>query len=227
MLHARPNPRLRSTGLFGLVSLAAILVAAVVWVTTSEESVLDPNDAFPELVIINPAKRPEFVFPESVRTYDLSLNRFVDRFARVCMQGRYSDFRLMLSGRIGDPIVARRFESMFNALKQVRILTLTKLADIPGLDEPIYIMMAEYDLEDYAVTKGEQTEQRRLAITKENGDWRIGPVPHEALAWLQALREAATQPAQEDAESLASDDDGAQRPNQPKAAANRPARLDS
>lgn len=200
-------------------------------VLLSDEPYLDSEDAFPEGIIVQHDQRPEIVFPERVRTYDLSLNRFVDRFVRVCTQAKYSDFRLMLSRRAGDPIVASRFESMFNALRQVRILSLDKAPDVPGLDGPVYIMSVEYDLEPNVVRRGENTEQRRIAILKEDGEWRLGPVPRDLLALLERTHPTASQPTTQPAIPETRDppssnnlDDAAEAP---KAAANTPARIDS
>ncbi len=223
---SRIIPALRRIGLAGLVALATVMVGAVVLVMLAEDRALDPDEVFPEPVVLDPAKRPEFDFPESVRTYDLSLNRFLDRFARVCTQGKYADFRLMLSSRAGDPIVARRFESMFHALKQVRILAIEELPLSLGLEEQVYIMLVEYDLEDYAANQGRQSEQRRLAITKEGGGWRIGPIPHEALAKLQARRRAASRPAPTPDDESLSPGQAVSAPALPAAAANQPAKLD-
>jgi hypothetical protein len=214
------------------VLLAVLLVTAVAVVLLTEDEFLDAEDVFPEVVILDEENRPDFVFHESARSYDLSLNRFVDRFARVCMEGRYSDFRLMLSSRSGGPIVARRFESMFNALKQVRILSLEKhvidperLPDFPGFDGVIYVMVAEYDLEDYAVLGHEPTERRQLAIAKENGVWRIGPIPSDLLALRQrGVAAATTRPGTGDV-SGTGEESGLPEPV--KTSANRPARLGS
>ena len=234
MLKLLAKPGLRRYGLIGLIALAVVLVGAAVVVMVSDEPFLDPSTAFLEPVIPRGDKPPpEFVFPERVRTTDLSLNRFVDRFARVCTQAKYSDFRLMLSSRAGDPIVATRFESMFNALKQVRILAIDKAADLPSLGGPVYIMSVEYDLEPSVVKRGEATEKRKIAILRENGEWRIGPVPREALTRLEqgsaASQPAASQPARR--EPMAPDQplpahDRPPLPQNPKAAANAPAKLD-
>ncbi len=235
MFAALARPRVRRAGFIALVALAVLMVSAVAWVMLTQDDALDPGKAFPALIHIDPTKRPNFIFPESVRTYDLSLNRFVDRFIRICMEGKYADFRLMLSSRAGDPIVARRFESMFNALKQVRILALEELPPLPHIGGPVYLMMAEYDLEDYAVTRGNPTERVRLAIAKENGEWRIGPVPSDTLARLDALRKPArgrpgspaTQPAEPSGSRttrLAGPDTN-REPDAAKTAANRPASL--
>ncbi|MFH1420007.1 MAG: hypothetical protein ABII12_17165 [Planctomycetota bacterium] len=179
----------RRFGFIGLVVLSVVMVTTAGVVMMSEDPPLTGEDAFGDGVIIDPLKRPDIDFPETVRTFNLSLNRFVDRFARVCMEGKYSDLRLMLSKRGGDPLVARRFETMFNALKQVRILSLEELPEVPDLESPAYLMSAEYVLEPYATGKGRDTEVIRLAIAMEDGEWRIGPVPRELLALLDAYKE--------------------------------------
>jgi hypothetical protein len=196
------KPSVRRFALLGLALLALVLVATVAAVMLSDDPLLAEGEVFPEEVVINTERRPDIVFPESVRTTDLSLNRFVDRFARVCMQGRYSDLRLMLSSRSGDPIVARRFESMFNALKQVRIIALQKLPNVRGLDDPVYLMKAEYLLENYAAAKERATEHVRLAIAKEDGNWRIGPIPRDLLARLENSTTGSAASADESAGEL-------------------------
>lgn len=168
----------------GLGVMAVAMLAAVIGVMSMDEPLLTDDEAFPNPVIIDPHKRPDIVFPDSVRTYDLSLNCFVDRFARVCMQGRYDDLRLLLSTRSGDPIVAKRFESMFNAIKQVHILALEQVRGLPNSEGPVYVLKAEYVLEDFAATKSRQIETVRLAIAKEDDAWRIGPIPR---GWADAL----------------------------------------
>jgi hypothetical protein len=166
------------------------------------------EEAFPEPVILDLEKRPNFVFPVSSRTYDLSLNRFVDRFSRVCMQGRYSDFRLMLS-RTRPPILPPRFESNFNALKSVRILQIERLPDIPNVVGPVYLMNAQYELEDFAVKGGKSVRQVQVAITREDGDWRIGPIPTDALEQLRAYQASQAAGATTQSANISSDAAGA------------------
>jgi hypothetical protein len=216
----------RRAGFYALILLALVMVSAVAAVMMMDDPLLAEADAFPSSVILNPEKRPDIVFPESVRTSDLSLNRFVDRFARVCVQGKYPDLRLMLSSRSGDPLVARRFESMFNALKQVRILALEKMPTVPDVEGPVYLMKAEYVLEDFAVSKARQTEQVRLAIAWEDGNWRIGPIPRSVLARLEAYRASTSQPGGEEAPGTGAAGT-APALETPKAGANRPVTIGS
>ncbi|RIK66752.1 MAG: hypothetical protein DCC65_08460 [Planctomycetota bacterium] len=220
---------LKRFALYGLILLAFTLVSAVAFVFLTEETVLTEEEAFPEPVILNPEARPDFEFPVAARTYDLTLNRFVDRFARVCMQGKYSDFRLMLSNR-RPPILPPRFESNFNALKKVRILGIEKLPDLPEIPGPIYLMSAEYELEDFAVRGGERVKQVQVAIAREDGEWRLGPIPGEALDRLRAYRAmqaAASQPADQPDAGEAEPAPQAPRDEAPRAASNRPARINN
>jgi hypothetical protein len=207
----------RRAGFIVLIVLATTMLAIVAVVMLRDDPLLAEEDVFPDGIVL-PLKRPDIVFPESVRTADLSLNRFVDRFARVCMEGKYSDLRLLLSTRSGTPLVARRFESMFAALKQVHILALQEVPAVRGIEGPAYVLAADYVLEDFAATKGRSTEQVRLAIAKENGVWRIGPIPRDLLAALEAHNAAisaasTTSPA---------DGDAAVSAGPPRAGANKP-----
>lgn len=216
----RSSPTFRRVALYGLILLALTFVSAVVFVLATDRPTIADDEAFPEPVILDLERRPHFVFPVSARTYDLSLNRFVDRFARVCMQGKYSDFRLMLS-RSRPPILPPRFESNFNALKNVRILQIERLPDVPQVEGPVYLMNAQYELEDFAVKGGKSVRQVQVAITREDGDWRIGPIPHDALEQLRAFQanQAAKSPTTSRPQVNTSSD-------ALPSAANRPARLD-
>ncbi len=220
--------RSRRFGLLGLLVVSLGLVGTVVWVLGTDDPLLQPEDVFPEPVIVPADKAPRFVFSDEVRTYDLSLNRFVDRFLRVCSEAKYSEFRLMLSRRSGDPVLAQRFEKMFIVLKEARIESVKRLPDVPEVQGPVYLLTATYDLEDHALKAKKTGHVVRLAISREEGEWRIGPIPADALARLRAYEQATSQPAVKE-EAAALDDEPTKTPvsDAPKAAANRPARLDS
>ena len=225
MARFRTDPVIRRFFLYGLSLLALAMISGVIFVLLTDESVLTVTEAFPEPVILDPEKRPHFVFPEAARSYDLSLNEFVDRFARVCMQGKYSDFRLMLSTR-RPPILPARFESNFNALKEIRVLGLEKVPDTPGATGSVYLMKAAFDLQDFAVRRGDKTREVHVAIAKEDGRWRIGPVPHEALARLAAYKQATSQPTTTEAALDLEPPVPTTQPGPTRAAANRPISLD-
>jgi hypothetical protein len=190
------SPTLKRFVLYGLILLGLALSSAVIFVIATDEEMLASEDAFPERVVLDPEKHPTFVFPDDIRSYDLEVNRFIDRFARVCLQGKYSEFRLMLSQK-SPPMLPDRFESNFAALKQVRILRLEKLPPLPQADAPLYIMHAEYELNDFAVKKGERTRQVMAAILREDGEYRLGPLPGGAADKLAAYREQQAREAAE------------------------------
>lgn len=167
--------------------LALLLTSAAVFVVMTEDPILAVDDVFPEPVILDPERHPNFIFPEAARTSDLTVNRFVDRFARVCTTGKYSEFRLMLS-RKHPPILPPRFESNFNAVKQVRVLSVDRLPPLPGANVPLAVLNVEYELEEFAAKNGVTTKQVRVAIVREDGELRIGPIPGDALAKLQAYQ---------------------------------------
>lgn len=215
------TPALRRFALYGLILLALALVSAVIFVVATDEPILADEDAFPPVVILDPEKRPRFDFPEAARTYDLSLNQFIDRFARVCMEGRYTDFRLMLSRR-RPPILPARFESNFNALKNVRILGIEKAPLRAANAPPVYIMKAEYELKDFAVRQGQRIRQVQVALVQEDGEWRMGPIPRDAAEKLAGRDGAATPPPIADPTTPKP---SAPPPTKPRAMANQPARI--
>lgn len=184
----------------GLIVVAAFMVGTVAFVIVSDERALAAEDVFPEPVRLDPLKKPDFVFPESVRTFDPALNRFIDRFARICMEGKYTEFRLMCTSRV-SPLTARRFESIFHAVKEIRVLSVMRLPEMPKLPGPVYIMRAEYDLKpEYARRAGGdeaavKTKAVQVALTFEDGTWRIGPIPREGVDALAAMQLAASRPA--------------------------------
>ncbi len=215
------KPRLLRFGLYLLILLAFALVGTVTWVLLTDELPFTAEEVFPEPVTVNLEKRPRFVFPEDLRTSDLSLNRFIDRFCRISATAKYSEFKLMLSRRADfDP---KQFESMFHALKQARILSVDPVPPAPEFGGRAYVLKAEYDLEDW-VTKPKKTGNvARLAIFEEDGDWRIGPIPRADLARLSEYQQRK---ASQDSTVTSSPAD-AESPSLhlPRAAANQPARV--
>jgi len=217
------RPRFRHFGLLGLVLLALVLVSAVGVAIFSDEQLYDPEELFESPVLVNPEKQPTFVFPEELRSTDLSLNLFVDRFFRLCAHGKYSEIRLMISQRAGDALPPSRFERMFNAMKEARINSIRRLPDVPGAEGPAYLLTAEYDLEAHAMKTQKIGNRVRLLIRKEEGEWRLGPVSRDLIEKLEAYdaANAGTQPVETSPTSAP-----AHAPTSTKVIANQPIRLD-
>ena len=220
------RPAIQRFAFAGLILVAAFMVGTVAFVVVSDERALAAEEVFPEAVQVPPEKRPNFQFPESVRTFDPALNRFIDRFARICMEAKYSEFRLMCTSRV-SPISPRRFESIFLAVGEIRVLSVIRLPELPKLPGPVYIMRAEYDLKpEYArrASGGDdtlvKTKTVQVALTFEDGTWRIGPIPRDGAEALLALQQAATRPA---ADLFDGDGEPESPPSPP--AANRPAEI--
>lgn len=212
---------LRRSVVFFLVLLAVGLVSSTIYVIFNEEPLYDPDELFDSGVLVNPENQPSFVFPEELRSTDLSLNRFIDRFFRLCAQGKYPDIRLMISQHSGETLAPSRFESMFNAMKEARIKAIRRLPEMPNEPGPAYVLIAEYDLEPHALKSQKSNNIVRLLIRKEEGEWRLGPVSREIVAKIDAHEAATTKPSSEaESASQPSDDDA------PKFIANQPIKID-
>ncbi|MBX3396042.1 MAG: hypothetical protein KF841_11810 [Phycisphaerae bacterium] len=212
---------LRRSIVFFLVLLAVGLVSSTIYVIFNEEPLYDPDELFDSGVIVNAEKQPRFVFPEELRTTDLSLNRFIDRFFRLCAQAKYPDIRLMISQQSSETLAPSRFESMFNIMKEARIKAIKKLPAIPNEPGPAYVLVAEYDLEPNAMKSQKSNNLVRLLIRKEEGEWRLGPVSREIVAKIEAHESATTKPA--------SDTESSSRPandDAPKFMANQPIKIE-
>lgn len=229
----------RRAGLYLLILLALSLVSTVAVVVGRDDQLYDVENVFPEPVTVNAEKQPRFKFPDDLRTEDLELNRFIDRFFRLAGQARYSEVKLMISQRTGDELLPDRFQTIFNATQEVRIRSIRRLPDLPEAEGPSWLLMAEYDLEPYAPRSNKKNNRVRMCVAKEGGGYRIGPFSHEdyerlaafearaAQAASQPTEKPATQPA-EPAESGATGDGtaGAREADPGSTEANRPLRLD-
>ncbi len=196
-------PATRRAGLLALVMLAIGLLVVVFYVLVSEQTA-DELDV--EITLTEPpvdtSRPPAFTFPTTMRTYDTSLNAFVDRFARACLTGRYSEVRKLFTRRI-EPPSDKAFVTMFNAVRSLRIESLDRLPPLKSFDGPVYRLVAECTLQDFAVKHGPPTRRVQVGIIQENGDWALTPLPRGSAEQLDALLSGATQPA-------AFDDDDAQ-----------------
>lgn len=216
------HPNVRRYGFAVLVLLAVGLLTSVGVVIFSDDPLYDPDELFDTGVLVNPEKQPNFVFPEDMRTADLSLNRFIDRFFRLCAQGKYPEIRLMLSQRAGDALPPNRFENIFNAMKEARIKSIMRLPTAVSGEEPVFVLTAEYDLEAHALRSQKENNRVRMLIRKEEGEWRLGPVSREIADRLDALSDAS---AETDGGDGASDPDvDSSKPS--KVIANRPVRIE-
>ncbi|MFO0972312.1 MAG: hypothetical protein U1A27_02570 [Phycisphaerae bacterium] len=195
MATASRQPIIRRAGLLAFILLALGLLSIVTYVLVSETRGFDP---LAEVRLIDPpvdpARAPRVAFPTLARSFDPALNQFIDRFIRVCTQGRYSEFRLMYTRRL-DPPGERTFVAMFNAVEAVRIQSLDKLPPLRLLSGPVYRLRLEIDLADYAVRRSQKTRLLQVAVVQEGGEWAVAPLPRGSGEQLDALLAGTTQPA--------------------------------
>ena len=171
------------TPLILMTILAAGLLTAVYVVTRQDQNVYNIDEIFPSGVMVDPSMRPDFDFPEEIRSTNIDLNRFIDRFFRVCAEAKYSEFRLLYTSDNAQEVSPERFESMFNVLSSARILALRELPTGEDEDREQYLLVVEYDLENFAPTTKTRDNQAFLLIGKENDEWRfLGPRSRDQLA---------------------------------------------
>ena len=176
-------PPRRKSPLIFMTVLAAGLLTAVYVVTRQDQEAYSLDEIFVEQVLVDPSMRPDFDFPEEIRSTNIDLNRFIDRFFRVCASAKYSEFRLLYTSDNAQEVSPERFESMFNVLRSARILALRKLPTPKGTDREEYLLVVEYDLENFAPTTKTRDNRAFLLIGKENDEWRfLGPRSREQLA---------------------------------------------
>lgn len=173
--------------LFILAVAAAILgTTAVVVIVRDDNLAYAPEDLFDEPIHPDPARKPKFEFPDELRTTDLAVNRFIDRFFRVCGEARYSEFKLMYTSQPGREIPPERFGSTFNVLKEARITELRRLPDLKQFEGPTWLVVAEYDLEKYAEFNKKEGNLIRLVVGKEDGRLKIRPITRDAVEQIEA-----------------------------------------
>lgn len=196
----RREPLARRIGLLALILVALALLSVVGYVLITEDRAVGAADEEdrPEFTV-DLSSPPVFEFPTSARSFDPSLNQFVDRFVRMCLGVRYSEFRRMYTRRL-DPPNARAFVSMFNAVEKVRVVALDKLPPLKSVPDPAYRLVAEYDLREFAVKRGRKTRRIQVAVFQEEGEWVIAPLPKGSAEQLSAVLSGTTQPAREDDE---------------------------
>ena len=173
--------------LFILAVIAAVLGTTVVIVVQDEEvPEYTTENSFVEAVVVNPELEPKFEFPDELRTTDLEVNRFIDRFFRICGEAKYSEFKLMYTSEPGTEIPPARFESTFNVLKEARITELRRLPDLKQFEGPTWLIVAEFDLENFAAVDKDDGNVIRLVVGNERGKLKIRPITRDAVEQIQA-----------------------------------------
>src|SRR5438105_961417 len=142
MVPQHPGSRLARYALYALVVLALAMVSTVAYVLiTGDERERITNDADPSPPLPEFNSPPTLVFPERLRTYDSSLNRFIDHFIRATLEGHYNDFRQMWTRRL-DPVSSEKYLRIWKVVREVRVVDVRPLRKADGTIEA-YLIGAE------------------------------------------------------------------------------------
>ena len=181
-------------GLLILVACTVVLVYAPGCRSGSEPEPepVDAEAAETINVSLAPGEEPPtFEFPESLRSKNESLNRFLDEFRGICQRGEYERYRLAVTRQI-EPIHERRFENIWHAVAHVRIELIKRLpAEIEELPAPAYAVLAKVTLREEYVREDPDRYVTIVAF-REEGEWVFAPSPDERIhdAMRAALRKA-------------------------------------
>ncbi len=141
---------------------------------------------------------PVFEFPDSVRCSNESLNTFLEEFRSICERGEYDRYRLALSRQL-EPVQKGQFERIWLLVKHIRVELIKKLPEIKAIPSPAFAVLLRAQLREEAIS---ERPERRLTVVvfQEQGEWVFAPPPDDRIS--QAMKVAASQPADESAELI-------------------------
>ena len=193
-LELRPGRQCAWPSSLGLL-VGWVAALAVGGMACSDEPAGGAADADRHLETIRMApgsEPPRFVFPESVRTDDESLNAFVERFAQICIDGEYDKYRLTVRRR-SRPVQKDDFENIWHNIEEIHIEHILPLPDADVGPGPRYALFANIRL------RPGQTESEKLVvmqILREGGEWVIDVLGQEEMDLVRALAApTSTRPA--------------------------------
>jgi hypothetical protein len=168
----------------------------------------EPADAI-QIDLAPDEKPPTFEFPDSLRSKNDSLNKFLDEFRSICERGEYERYRLAVSRQV-EPIEEGRFENIWHAVAHVRIELIKRLPEMKEWPSPAYAVLAKVTLKDEYV-KDEPQRYVTIVSFQEEGEWVFTPAPDERIhramraalrkaeaersSWFSETQPASTQPA--------------------------------
>ncbi|MEE8169696.1 MAG: hypothetical protein V3T70_04035 [Phycisphaerae bacterium] len=164
--------------LYGLVLAALLLVSAAGYVIIADrepawsrfDADLERQDDPP----VDYSRAPRLDFPEAVRSFDTSLNRFIDRFFRATREGRYGEFRKMWTREL-DPVNADAYARMWHNVQSVRVLDVTRIPPRGARVGDAYLVRARVRI-DAGANQEEQIRHLRMLGIREAGEWVFAPV---------------------------------------------------
>ena len=197
MADMRRGSRLGRLTIYALTLIALMMVSMVVYVlvTGEERGLASDEPEAPSAEFKNP---PVLVFPERLRTFDSSLNRFIDRFIRATLEGRYDEFRQMWTRRL-DPVSADKYLRIWKVVREVRVLDIQPIRTQNGTIEA-YLIKAEVKEEPIEGDKKRGTDEIRwIRAVREGDEWVFAPPEksdRERAGAAAASQAAASQTAE-------------------------------
>lgn len=165
-------------GLNALIALAVLLVGTVGYVvfTGRERAWAEPDDfSRSDDPVVPLDKAPVIEFPESQRTYDVTLNRFLDRFIRTTREGRYGEFRTMWTRDL-DPVSAESYQKIWSNVRAVRIKQVVRAPKREGITIDAYVIEAEVEIApESGHAPSELNRTIRMLAIREGDDWVFAP----------------------------------------------------
>lgn len=125
-----------------------------------------------EIIVPADPNGPQISFPESARSDNPEINKFVIEFVNILLTSDYKAYRLKVTQR-REPINAKTFDDAYGRVKAIEIRKIEKIEDRKALKQvklgdiplPIYRVKAHIVLRD----KSEQEVE--IPIFKEQNRW--------------------------------------------------------
>ena len=180
-------------------SVVAVLMFAPCGCTRNSSTADEQDAEDGALVLDSDEPTPVFEFPDSVRCSNDSLNEFLEEFRSICERGEYDRYRLALSRQL-EPVQKGQFERIWLSVKHIRVELIKKLPEIKAIPSPAFAVLLRAQLREEAMSERPE-RQLTVVVFQEQGEWVFAPPPDDRIS--QAMKQAASQPADESAESIA------------------------
>lgn len=151
----------------------------------------------PDQIPVDQYRHPKFVFPKEVLTGNKSLDEFIIRFTQVCIEGKYDEYRLLVSRKV-ELVPREQFEKVYQAVKRAEVKEIRELPRISELPYPLWVVISEIHLR-----KDIENPVRRVMVLvfqekiKGKQEWVLAPAPRalrDVIPTTQPLSQPTTRP---------------------------------
>jgi len=186
-------------------------IAASVATTLACERDLPATPAVNEPIAAPAPPAQRVVFPDSLRTDDAGVNRFISDALDICARGDYDAFRILWSAR-QDPISHEEFEQGWEAVRLIQVRAIEKVvlpdreatttsSDSTGgqgvvegtlAPDVSIVVFIEVSLDpEHPAGRRQPEREVVLLMVQENNGWRFGRAPKELRAWIKQHADVA------------------------------------